>query len=442
MLHVTFTTPHTINEKNSLTNLILTKDNVTLFRVHSGIVAFGKRASQLIHDRATSQINSNIIDLSDLNIIDLSDLNDVNATDIKYVLEYIYSGTVPTLNDIEKKVFGITIERQSTVDHVLRIYQTSKQLKIHTLTSILSANLLEYVRMNPQLKSILSQPETVQKLCLTIKEIIEAQKLALEYLTKSYIGCNNVKDNERKIIRSALTSNPSHSLKRLVQKTRTRRLSQIKMKLAVRGVEMKAVIEYNEEDESENENDDDDVEMQKAIVVQTFEADKNSQTCISVKEGEFVDVIFYDESSGWAGILRMNGKKGYVPITYIVLQKLPSSNETKTTSLLKADKKELPDSKSNETKKHERKDKKNKKDKKLPPPKRFTPKRKSNLAKDKKELPIPLGLSSKGSTSTSPPGLSRPGRRRSLRMSPEQSDDGSTNNVVSKTFRKSFVKYR
>ena len=83
------------------------------------------------------------------------------------------------------------------------------------------------------------------------------------------------------------------------------------------GIGVDAVEEPEEQEEEEEE------EMQQAIVVRDFvcSATMVDSECVSISEGEYVYVILYDIDSGWAGVLKVNGQKGYVPI-YCIVRKM------------------------------------------------------------------------------------------------------------------------
>jgi hypothetical protein len=52
--------------------------------------------------------------------------------------------------------------------------------------------------------------------------------------------------------------------------------------------------------------------MQTAIVINPYTTDDG---CLSIAVEEMVEVLYFDENTGWAGIVKLDGsERGYVPI--------------------------------------------------------------------------------------------------------------------------------
>ena len=315
MFCATFSEPF-IGEKQNLCNLTITLLEKDIFHVHQGVCCFGNRGSEVLHNRCCSDKNT---ELHQVQRVDLSDLQDVVAADIRQVLEYIYTGTLPLL-------------QHNNIEQILRLHNAAKELKVHTLLALLRSFLLQYVQTTSNQHLIKSMHHAAfQKLIsLVEKQVLEEQQ-ALSALMISFCEAKflTITDNDRIHLCQSLASHASKTSQKKLQKARTKRLRRVSTLVAERGYELKATIDSGGDsvvdavEEPEEQEEEEEEEMQQAIVVRDFvcSATMVDSECVSISEGEYVYVILYDIDSGWAGVLKVNGQKGYVPI-YCIVRKM------------------------------------------------------------------------------------------------------------------------
>lgn len=340
-----FTSP-TLSHKDSLCNLTLAKDGVALFDCHSGIVCFGASGSELLHERA-SMVKS--LEGHDNEWIDLSDLTDVTSTSLQAVLEYIYEGEVPTIKVDEQHVIMGHVtskgQQETNVNQVLNVYNAAIQLKCHMLVSELECNIMEWIRKADQSSM---DTLTLNRLASIAEKIFADQRATLSSMMDVYMDFNSKSlalHDVRKMVQ-ALDSHPTKSTKKIVQNARHKKLRRLSALMAKKNVVVTFSVGSSSDEQEEDQERDEKVnqvvgkeevqevqevqqqmQMQRALVVADFISE--TETCLSVTEGDYVDVIKCDADTGWAGITTKEGKIGYIPVHCIeIMDKatLPSDN--------------------------------------------------------------------------------------------------------------------
>ena len=146
-----------------------------------------------------------------------------------------------------------------------------------------------------------------------------SQSVLNHYLVKKSKITPLTEQEERSLKNAA---NTDKMQKKTIQNKRAKRLRRLSTMAAKMNIVVKATNSTCSSNDSDEKKEDEQVEevepdMQKAIVVADFTAEGESS--LSVTKDENVDVIYYDTDSGWAGILKADGTKGYVPIYSIEL---------------------------------------------------------------------------------------------------------------------------
>ena len=343
MNHPKFTSP-TLSHKDSLCNLTVAKDGVALFDCHSGIVCFGASGSELLHERA-SIVKS--LEGHDNEWIDISDLTDVTPSSLQAVLEYIYEGEVPTIKVDEQHVImgHVTKGQQETnVNQVLNVYNAAIQLKCHMLVSELECNIMEWIRKADQSSMDTS---TLNRLASIAEKMFADQRATLSSMMDVYMDFNakTLALHDVRKMAQALDSHPTKSTKKVVQNARHKKLRRLSALMAEKNVVVTFSVGSSSDEQEEDQERDEKVDqgkvmvgkervqevqqqqMQRALVVADFISE--TETCLSVMEGDYVDVIKYDADTGWAGITTKEGKIGYIPVHCIEIMDeatLPSSS--------------------------------------------------------------------------------------------------------------------
>ena len=264
------------------------------------------------------------------------------------------------------------------LDCILRLYNAANEFKVHTLVNELETKILEYVatmdtstlnhlffhkqkkqNSNKSSSSDLHhelEQRILNKFINVVSLLISIDKKKSESIMNHYIHCKRkqITKNDQIQLKNAIETHPSNvqvnnnNTKRV---TRLRKLSSLISKkknmstniaaptsaptptptaitttttttiATTTSVQIEDVKNIEDaadaaDDEIVEDGEDDvSVEQQRAVVVTSYTSNDGS---ITITKDEEVEVLYYDEKTGWAGIYKeMDGSKGYVP-TYCV----------------------------------------------------------------------------------------------------------------------------
>lgn len=317
-----FSTP-ALKQAQDLTNVQLSLNNKIIFHVHSAVVCFGERGSELLFNRLQEHqcVNERTISLP----------IELQPTEIEMVLQYMYNGIIPKMQLVKRQSSMMTVEKSRSkqlehLDHVLKMYNCAVKLQVHTLVARLETNILEFLDQPSYLtnKSKRLEPMeqlVVHNLILVTQGILDDGENASESVLKTYLDRKKVSKNDWKKLTHAVASQPAKTQKNAVTRERSKRLRRLSNLAAKKNIVVKVAAATEQEEsmgpreemkEDEEEEEEEDEEMQTAIVINPYTTDDG---CLSIAVEEMVEVLYFDENTGWAGIVKLDGsERGYVPI--------------------------------------------------------------------------------------------------------------------------------
>ena len=212
-----FSTP-ALKQAQDLTNVQLSLNNKIIFHVHSAVVCFGERGSELLFNRLQEHqcVNERTISLP----------IELQPTEIEMVLQYMYNGIIPKMQLVKRQSSMMTVEKSRSkqlehLDHVLKMYNCAVKLQVHTLVARLETNILEFLDQPSYLtnKSKRLGPLeqlVVHNLILVTQGILDEGENASESVLKTYLDRKKVSKNDWKKLTHAVESQPAKTQKNAV----------------------------------------------------------------------------------------------------------------------------------------------------------------------------------------------------------------------------------
>ena len=182
-----FSTP-ALKQAEDLTNVRLSLNGKVIFHVHSAVVCFGERGSELLFDRLQEEqcINGSI-----------SLPNELQPMEIEMVLQYMYNGIIPKMQLMKRQSSMMTVVKSTSkqlehLDHILKMYNCAVKLQVHTLVARLETNILEFLNQPSYLTNKSKRLEPMQQLVVhnlisVTQEILKKGETASKSVLKTYL---------------------------------------------------------------------------------------------------------------------------------------------------------------------------------------------------------------------------------------------------------------